>query len=170
MTLREIGRSVGESLLENAGRAAGRLQERTPLAADLLESEAAYLAVFDAPGAEASDVQVRYDEGTVLVRVDRFREFYPDFEMRFPGRGLALDGSVDLPDDAAVDPDAASATLRENGTLEVELPKRNEDADEREDGESSAVSEDEGADPSDDDASGGTDDEIDVTDGEGSDA
>lgn len=124
MTLREIGRSVGESLLENVGRAAGRLQERRPLAADLLESEDAYLAVFDAPGATAGDVQVRYDDGTVLVRVDRFREFYPDFEMRFPGRGLALDGSVELPEDAAVDPDGATATLRDNGTLEVEIPKR----------------------------------------------
>jgi HSP20 family molecular chaperone IbpA len=131
MTLREIGRSVGESLLENAGRAAGRLQERRPIAADLLESEEAYLAVFDAPGATAGDVQVRYDDGTVLVRVDRFREFYPDFEMRFPGRGLALDGSVELPEGAVVDPNGATATLRDNGTLEVEIPKREggEDAD-----------------------------------------
>jgi len=167
MTLREIGRSVGESLLENVGRAAGRLQERTPLSADLLESEDAYLAVFDAPGAQASDVQVRYDAGTVLVRVDRFREFYPDFEMRFPGRGLALDGSVTLPEDAAVDPGGATATLRENGTLEVELPKREEVGGE----EDAGVSEDEAS-----DADGGrsedgdADDGIEVTDGEDADA
>lgn len=129
MNIREIGRSVGEKVTENVGRAAGRLQEATPLSADVLESDDAYLAVFDAPGAAASDIQVRYEEGEVLVRVDRFREFREGYEMRYPGRGLALDGDVELPGDAAVDPDAATATLRDDGTLAVEVPKRDEPID-----------------------------------------
>jgi HSP20 family molecular chaperone IbpA len=129
MNIREIGRSVGETVTENVGRAAGRLQEATPLSADVLESEDAYLVVFDAPGAAASDVQVRYEDGEVLVRVDRFREFREGYEMRYPGRGLALDGAVELPGEGAVDPDGATATLRDDGTLAVEVPKRDDPAD-----------------------------------------
>ncbi|WP_123538740.1 Hsp20/alpha crystallin family protein [Halosimplex salinum] len=125
-TIRDIGESLGNAVLENVGRAMGRAQERTPLPVDLLESEDAYLAVFDAPGARGTDVQVQYDDGSVEVRIDRFRGFHEGFDMRYPGRGLALDGSVDLPDDARVDATAATATLRENGTLEVRVPKVDE--------------------------------------------
>jgi HSP20 family molecular chaperone IbpA len=122
-----IGESVQNALLERAGRVSGRVQERRGLESDLLESDEEYLVVFDAPGAVSTDIQVRYVEGSVRVRVDRFREYHEGFEMRFPGRGLSLDGRVDLPDDAVVDPDAATATLTDRGTLEVRLPKR-EDA------------------------------------------
>jgi HSP20 family protein len=125
--LRDIGESLGNAVLENVGRAMGRAQERSPLPVDLLESDEAYLAVFDAPGVEAADVQVQYSEGVVEVRVDRFRGFHEGFEMRYPGRGLSLDGRVELPPDARVDPGAASATLRDGGTLEVRVPRR-EDA------------------------------------------
>ena len=121
--IRGLGESIGNAIFENLGRAAGRVQENKPLPADLLESEDAYLVVFDAPGATASDLQVRYVEDRVEVRLDRFREFYDDYEMRYPGRGLALDGSVTLPEDAVVDPDAASATLKHDGTLQVSMPK-----------------------------------------------
>lgn len=126
-SLRDIGRSLGGVVLEGVGRAASRVQETTPLRTDLLESEDAYLVVFDTPGAGQSDVQVRYQNGTVLVKVDRFRDHIPGFEMRFPGRGLSFDGRVALPDDAVVDPDHATATLRKNGTLEVHLPKQQPD-------------------------------------------
>ncbi|AGN00781.1 molecular chaperone [Salinarchaeum sp. Harcht-Bsk1] len=121
--IREFGESVGEAVLKRTGRAAAGVQERRPLPADLLESDDAYLAVFDVPGAAASDVQVRYSDGRVLVRVDRFRSFHDGFTMQFPGRGLSLDGEVDLPDDAVVTADEASATLTDRGTLEVRLPK-----------------------------------------------
>lgn len=127
-SLRRVGESVGRAVMEQVGRAASRVQETSPLPADLLESDDAYLVVFDAPGAQASDVQVRYRDGAVLVRVDRFRELREEFEMRFPGRGLSLDGRVRLPDDALVDPNHATATLRANGTLEVEIPKRSDDS------------------------------------------
>jgi HSP20 family molecular chaperone IbpA len=119
----QLGRSAGEAVLERVGRTASRLWEARPLDADLLEHEDAYLAVFDAPGVEASNVRVRFEAGDVVVRLDRFREHHEGFDMRYPGRGLSLDGRVPLPDDAAVDPEAASATLRSNGTLEVRIPK-----------------------------------------------
>ena len=119
----DFARSIGDAVVENIGRAAGRVQEKTPLPADLLESDDAYLVVFDAPDATASDVQVRYVDDRVEVRIDRFRDFYEDFEMRYPGRGLSLDGSVTLPADAVVDAKAATATLKQNGTLQVRVPK-----------------------------------------------
>lgn len=123
--LGQLGRSAGEAVLDRVGRTASRLREARPLRPDLLEHEDAYLAVFDAPGVEASNVQVRFEDSEVVVRLDRFREHHEGFDMRYPGRGLSLDGRVRLPDGAAVDPEAASATLRSNGTLEVRIPKRN---------------------------------------------
>ncbi|MFC4548968.1 Hsp20/alpha crystallin family protein [Halorussus sp. GCM10023401] len=124
MTLRDIGRSFGSAVLQRVGRAASKVQESKPLPVDLLESDDAYLVIFDAPGATGSDVQVRYADGAVLVRIDRFRDFHEGFEMLFPGRGLSLDGRADLPADAVVDAEEATATLTENGTLHVEVPKR----------------------------------------------
>jgi HSP20 family molecular chaperone IbpA len=122
--IRELGESIGNTVVESVGRAVGRSQERRPLPADLLESDDAYLAVFDMPGVEREDVQVRFEDERVLVRADRFRDFHEGFEMRFPGRGLSFDGQVSLPEGASVDPDGASATLKRNGTLHVHVPKR----------------------------------------------
>ena len=121
--LGEVGETVADGVLERAGRVLGGVQEASPLRSDLLEGEDAYLLVFDAPGAAPADVQVRYVDGSVLVRVDRFRGFHQGFEMRFPGRGMALDGRAELPRDARVDPDAAEATLTDHATLEVRVPK-----------------------------------------------
>ena len=121
--IRDLGRSIGNTVLEGIGRASSRVQRRRPLPVDLLESDAAYLAVFDAPGVASSDIQVRFEDNTVEVRIDRFRDFYEGFEMRLPGRALSLDGQATLPQDADIDPEAASATLRTNGTLEVRVPK-----------------------------------------------
>lgn len=122
--LTEVGRSMAGAVAKRVGRVAGRVQEASLLSSDVLEDDDAYLVVFDAPGANASDVQVRYRRGAVEVRIDRFRDHHDGFEMRFPGRGLSLDGRARLPTDARVDPDAATATLRDNGTLEVRVPKR----------------------------------------------
>ena len=128
--IRDIGESVGNAVLDGVGRIAGRTQERRPLPTDVLESDDAYLAVFDAPAASAGDVQVRFSEDAVHVRIDRVRDHHEDFEMRAPGRGLALDGQADLPDGARVDPEAATATLTSTGTLEVRVPKADEPDDE----------------------------------------
>lgn len=121
--LTEAGKSMAGAVMKRVGQVAGRVQEASLLPADVLEDDEAYLAVFDAPGATASDVQVRYRRSAVEVRIDRFREHYEGFEMRFPGRGMSLDGRVRLPNDARIDADAATATLRDNGTLEVYIPK-----------------------------------------------
>jgi HSP20 family protein len=126
---RDIGESLGNAVMENVGRAASQAQERTPLPADLLESDDAYLVVFDAPGAVHSDVQAQFRNGAVEVRVDRFRAFREEFEMRYPGRGLSLDGHQQLPDGAAVDPDSATAEITDNGTLTVRIPKTGDDRD-----------------------------------------
>ncbi|PSP92149.1 molecular chaperone Hsp20 [Halobacteriales archaeon QS_1_68_44] len=125
--IREVGESVGRVVLNGIGRASSRVQERRPLPADLLESDDAYLAVFDAPGARAGDVDVRFESDTLTVRIDRFRDLHEDYEMRFPGRGLSLTGSVTFPESADVEADAADATLTQNGTLEVLIPKRDPD-------------------------------------------
>jgi HSP20 family protein len=138
--LREFGESAAAAVLERVGRGMSRVQEKRPLAHDLLESDDAYLVVFDVPGAERSDVQVRYLDGEVQVQVDRFREFHEGFDTVFPGRGLSLDGTASLPDDARVDAQSATATLVGDGTLRVEVPKH------RRDGESevTVVDEDDG--------------------------
>lgn len=125
--LREFGQDAVNAVLNRAGRGMSKVQERKPLSHDLLESDDAYLVVFDAPGASQSDIQVRFVDSEVQIRIDRFRDFYEEFEMRFPGRGLSLDGSAKLPDAAAVEPGSSSATLTKNGTLQVRIPKR-EDA------------------------------------------
>lgn len=116
-------RAVGEAVAKHLGRAAGRVQEETPLATDLYAGDDEYLAVVDAPGVRASDVQVRFVDDRIDVRVERFREFHEGYEMRYPGRGLSLEGSVTLPEDDAVDPDAADAGLQSDGTLQVRLPR-----------------------------------------------
>lgn len=121
--LREIGASIAENALERVGRSIARVQEGRPLPYDLLESDEAYLVVFDAPGIREKDVQVQFREGEVQVRLDRFRDFREGFEMRFPGRGLSLDGAAPIPAEAAIDPEAASATVTDAGTLQVRLPK-----------------------------------------------
>jgi len=126
-SLRELGEAVGDAVLEGVGRVSARVQERRPLAADLLESDDAYLVVFDAPGATEADVQVQFEDDAVRVRIDRFREFREGFEMRVPGRGLSLDGEVALPAGASVDPEAATATLTDAGTLQVRVPKTDSD-------------------------------------------
>ena len=121
--LKELGESIAENALERVGRGVARVQERSPLPYDLLESDDAYLVVFDAPGVRHKDVQVRFADRELRVTIDRFRTFHEGFEMRFPGRGLSLDGRAELPADASVDVSEASATLSTNGTLRVRIPK-----------------------------------------------
>ena len=123
--LKTYGREAINTVLERVGRGIGQVQEGKPLAYDLLETDEEYLVVFDAPGATTEDVQVRFMDTELEVRIDRFREFYEDFEMRFPGRGLTLSGTADLPEDASVTAGdvAPSATLTRSGTLQVRVPK-----------------------------------------------
>jgi HSP20 family molecular chaperone IbpA len=121
--LRELGESIESTVLDGIGKASASVQERKPLPVDLLESEESFLAVFDAPGIDAPDVAVRFENGVLFVHVDRFREFHDGYEMRLPGRGMSLESDVALPEAASVDPAASTATVTSNGTLRVELPK-----------------------------------------------
>lgn len=120
--LEEYTRAIPEVVLERLGRATSRVQEESPLPADVLESDEEYRVILDAPGATASDVQVQVIDGELEVRIDRFRPFNEGFEMVFPGRGLELDGSISLPADA-IQAEAATATLTDHGTLVVSIPK-----------------------------------------------
>ena len=142
MNFKSVRDTVGNTLYRQVGRASSQVQEHRSLPVDILEGEDAYLVVFDAPGAEPEDVQVRYLDGTVKIRIDRFRQFHEGFETRFPGRGMALDGEAELPDDALVTPEAGTAELTDTGTLRIQIPKDDSDAAEplEEDGESEAVS------------------------------
>lgn len=102
------------------------MQERRPLSYDLLESDDAYLIVFDAPGVRGEDLDVTFLDHTVEVTLDRFRDFYDGYELLFPGRGVSLSGTAELPADANVTPQGANATLARSGTLHVEIPKSDE--------------------------------------------
>jgi HSP20 family molecular chaperone IbpA len=123
--LKTYGREAINTVLERVGRGIGQVQERKPLPYDLLETDETYLVVFDAPGATKDDIQVRFMDNELEVRIDRFREFYEGFEMRFPGRGLTLSGTATFPEDASVTAESASpaATLTRSGTLQVRVPK-----------------------------------------------
>lgn len=151
--LESIGESVSEALLRRAGRVSSRVHESHGVDADVLESDDAYLLVFDAPGAQPSDVQVRFVDGAVHVRIDRFRDYFEGFDMLFPGRGLSLDGKAELPPDARVDPTTATAVLTKHGTLEITIPR-----DEPREGKEIDV-EPEGAGDPDNDASGSDSDD-----------
>jgi Molecular chaperone (small heat shock protein) len=118
----EAGRELLERGLERAGRGVSRMQEMGEIPADLLESDAEYHLLVDAAGASAEDVAVRAVGRTVTVEIDRFRSFDPDYILRYPGRGMQLSTSVELP--AAIDPDGAEATVDQTGTLSVRIPKR----------------------------------------------
>ncbi len=123
MGLKNVTDSISNTLYRQVGRASSQVQKNRSLPVDILENETSYLVIFDAPGAEKEDIQVRYLGGTVKVRIDRFRAYHEGFEMRFPGRSMAIDGEADLPDDAVVSPDAATARLTDTGTLNIEIPK-----------------------------------------------
>lgn len=141
--MRGLGESVGSTVVETVGRVFGRAQEQRPLPADVFESDEEFLVLFDAPGSHPADIQVKYEDDAIVVRVDRFREFHDGFEMSFPGRGLTLDGRVELPTDAAVDPTRANAVLRDDGTLAIRIPKIDvETEDEVETGEDETAADD----------------------------
>lgn len=121
--LLDIGRSAITGAMERLGRGFGRYHEQKPLVYDLLESDDEYLVVFDAPGVRKDDVTVRFSENTVEVRLERFRQFYEGYDMRFPGRGLTRKGKAKLPEDATVTPAGATAKLTDSGTLKVHIRK-----------------------------------------------
>ena len=123
MSIGAVRKSITHALYRQLGHANSYVQKTRPVAVDLLENDEAYLVVFDAPGTEQEDVQVRFVNGSVRIRIDRFREFHDGYVLRFPGRSMELDGDATLPADAVVDPETATARLSEVGTLKIEIPK-----------------------------------------------
>lgn len=119
----DAAKHLGTTLVDQVGRVTSRFQEITPLRPDVLESPDGFLIVFDAPGTSVSGIQVSLADNVLTVRIDRFREVHEGFDLRFPGRGLSLDGRAELPEHAALDPDGAQATLHDDGTLHVTIPK-----------------------------------------------
>lgn len=117
------GAAASRAVLKRVGRTMSRVQERTALAADVLESDDEYLLVFDAPGVEARDVEVTAEDSGVTVHLDRYRDYRDGFRTLLAGRGLALDGHAELPADAAVDDPDTRAELQGDGTLHVYVPK-----------------------------------------------
>lgn len=119
----DLAESIGDAVSGVVDRTLGGSEDTQTLRSDCLESDDAYLVVFDAPGAEPDDVQVTYEDRAVTVRLERFRPLREAFEMQLPGRGLSLTGQTTLPDGPAVTPTAGAATLTDTGTLVVQIPK-----------------------------------------------
>lgn len=89
--------------------------------ADLLESDDAYLLVFDLPGVTDDTVDVRERDGLLHIEARRSKSTPDQFEYREENRSLFLDATLPLPPDASGS-DATAAIS--NGVLEVEVPKR----------------------------------------------
>lgn len=100
-----------------------RQNSPTSISPDVFAYPDSYEVVFDAPGVNHDDAQVRYVDGSLLVRIERFRDVYEGFELREPGRMLSFDGSIDLPPDATVTADVGEAMIRANGTLLIRVPR-----------------------------------------------
>lgn len=88
--------------------------------ADLLESDEAYLLVFDLPGATAETVDARVEDGQLWVEAHREKDVDEGYRYLSEERSLFLDFEVPLPPDVAAD--GAEANI-ERGVLEVRLPK-----------------------------------------------
>lgn len=111
-----------------------RIRERNhepyALSADIEDHDDAYVVRFDAPGVTRDHVHVRFLDGRLIARIDRFRDSYEGFELRSAGRHLSFRGEVELPEDADIEPESGEATIRANGTLEIRVPKATVAADE----------------------------------------
>lgn len=90
---------------------------------DVLDTPETFVLHADAPGVTEDDVQVRYVEGDVYLRIERFRPAYEGYDLVVDGRVMSFDGRISLPEDASVDPDLAEATLNGDGTLHITIPK-----------------------------------------------
>lgn len=89
--------------------------------ADLLESETAYLLVFDLPGATDDTVDVRERDGVLHIEARRSKSAPTEFEYLEENRSLFLDATLPLPPDASGAEATAAIT---NGVLEIEVPKQ----------------------------------------------
>lgn len=92
--------------------------------ADILEADDHLLVIVDTPGAKANEVDLKFQDGRITVRVDRHEEPPEGATSRLQMRPRSSERTITLPETVSVDPDQATATLTDNGTLEIRLPKR----------------------------------------------
>lgn len=118
------------------GRLARSIQSIRSLDADLLENEHSYLVVVDIPGVQSNELDIRYVDGRITLSCERTPGESVGRTHRYLGRARSLSGSISLPDDALVDPEAAEARLSPRGTVSITLPKES-----REDRSASTVGE-----------------------------
>ena len=90
---------------------------------DVYERDDEYIVRFDAPGVAETDVQIRYLDGTVMARMERYRPSRDGYELVVAGRRTGFEAQAPLPPEATVEADEAAATLRANGVLEIKVPK-----------------------------------------------
>jgi HSP20 family protein len=88
--------------------------------ADLLESEDAYLLVFDVPGATADTVEATIEDGRLHIEARREKDLPAEFRYLREERSLFLDADLPLPPDAS-GADATGSVHK--GVLELRLPK-----------------------------------------------
>jgi HSP20 family molecular chaperone IbpA len=93
--------------------------------ADLLESDDAYLLVIDLPGTTPETVDVRVENGRLIIEARREKALPPEFRYVEEERSLFLDAELPLPPDATGS--AATGTV-DRGVLELRLPKASAEA------------------------------------------
>ena len=88
--------------------------------ADVLESDEAYLLVFDLPGVTGDGLEVTATGARLSIEARREKDVPEDFWFRKEERTLFLDVDVPVPPDAVGS--QATAGL-ESGVLEITIPK-----------------------------------------------
>ena len=137
--LSSLRRRLGDAIFRQVGRARAQIQRTRVLPVDVVETTDTYLLVFDAPGSDPEDVQVRYLDGTIRFSIDRTCPSSDGYELRYGGRARNLGGETTLPTDAVVDAEAATARLTDAGTVTIELPKDGQPGTEKRDPEEIAI-------------------------------
>lgn len=92
--------------------------------ADLLESDEAYKLVIDLPGVTAETLDVRVEDGRLVIEARRTKSAPAEFRYLREDRSLFLDAELPLPPDASGEDADASMS---SGVLELTVPKRGQD-------------------------------------------
>lgn len=119
--LREFTEQMENLVFEGVGRTTSFLQEHQQLSGDLLESDEAYLVVFDAPGVTSEDIDVRFTDNTVQLRIEREPETYGAEGKSEREQATAGDGSKREHSDRE---DDQSKSIMEDETYEMRLAGR----------------------------------------------
>jgi HSP20 family molecular chaperone IbpA len=92
-----------------------------PVYADLLESDDAYMLVVDLPGATAETVDVRVEDGKLIIEARREKDLPIEYEYLEEDRSLFLDAELPLPPDAT---GSGGDGEVHRGVLKLQLPKQ----------------------------------------------